>query len=78
MNGIWKLNLKRELHLTEIARRLTENRGFVQSGGHFNNFFGLTLACTMSEAFAMADLAGLKREILYNVMSADPLKSEMM
>ncbi len=32
----------------------------------------------MSEAFAMADLAGLKRETLYNVMSAGPLRSGMM
>lgn len=43
-----------------------------------NNFFGMTMACAMSEAFAMADLAGLKRETLYNVMSAGPLKSGMM
>ena len=43
-----------------------------------NNFFAMTTACAMSEAFAMADLAGLKREILYGVMSAGPLKSGMM
>ncbi len=43
-----------------------------------NNFYGMTMACAMSEAFAMADLAGLKRETLYNVMSAGPLKSGMM
>ena len=40
-----------------------------------NNFFAMTTACAMSEAFAMADLAGLKRETLYGVMSAGPLKS---
>ncbi len=43
-----------------------------------NNFFAMTTACAMSEAFAMADLAGLRREMLYNVMAAGPLKSGMM
>lgn len=43
-----------------------------------NNFFAMTTACAMSEAFAMADLAGLPRENLYKVMSAGPLHSGMM
>lgn len=43
-----------------------------------NNFYGMTTACAMSEAFAMADLAGIERETLYNVMSSGPLKSGMM
>ena len=43
-----------------------------------NNFFAMTTACAMSEAFAMADLAGLKRETLYEVMAAGPLRSGMM
>ena len=43
-----------------------------------NNFFAMTTACAMSEAFAMADLAGLPREKLYAVMSAGPLHSGMM
>lgn len=43
-----------------------------------NNFFAMTTAMAMSEAFAMADLAGLPREKLYQVMSAGPLKSGMM
>jgi 2-hydroxy-3-oxopropionate reductase len=43
-----------------------------------NNFYAMTTACAMSEAFAMADLAGLKRETLYDVMSSGPLKSGMM
>lgn len=43
-----------------------------------NNFFAMTTACAMSEAFAMADLAGLKRSILYEVMSSGPLGSGMM
>ncbi len=43
-----------------------------------NNFFGMTTACAMSEAFAMADKAGVDRRTLYNVMSAGPLHSPMM
>ena len=43
-----------------------------------NNFYAMTTAMAMSEAFAMADLAGLKRETLFEVMSAGPLKSGMM
>jgi 2-hydroxy-3-oxopropionate reductase len=43
-----------------------------------NNFFGMTTACAMSEAFAMADVAGIDRQSLYSVMSAGPLRSGMM
>ena len=43
-----------------------------------NNFFGMTVATTMSEAFAMADLAGVERQTVYDVMSAGPLHSGMM
>lgn len=43
-----------------------------------NNFFAMTTACAMSEAFSMADLAGLKRQTLYDVMSSGPLRSGMM
>ena len=43
-----------------------------------NNFFGMTVANAMAEAFAMADKAGVPREGLYNVMSAGPLHSGMM
>lgn len=43
-----------------------------------NNFFGMTLATAMSESFAVADLAGIKREDLYSIMSAGPLHSMMM
>lgn len=43
-----------------------------------NNFFGMTLATAMSEAFAISDLAGISRENLYNIMSAGPLHSAMM
>jgi 2-hydroxy-3-oxopropionate reductase len=43
-----------------------------------NNFFAMTTANAMAEAFAMADVAGVPRENLYNVMSAGPLHSGMM
>lgn len=43
-----------------------------------NNFFAMTTACAMSEAFAMADKTGVPREKLYEVMSAGPLHSGMM
>ncbi|MEM8656545.1 MAG: NAD(P)-dependent oxidoreductase [Pseudomonadota bacterium] len=43
-----------------------------------NNFFAMTTASAMSEAFAMADLAGIPRETLFEVMGAGPLRSDMM
>jgi 3-hydroxyisobutyrate dehydrogenase-like beta-hydroxyacid dehydrogenase len=43
-----------------------------------NNFFGMTLASAMCEAFAIADKAGVDRQQLYDVMSAGPLHSPMM
>ncbi len=43
-----------------------------------NNFFAMTTATAMAEAFAMADKAGLPRQKLYDVMSAGPLRSGMM
>jgi 2-hydroxy-3-oxopropionate reductase len=43
-----------------------------------NNFFGMTVANAMAEAFAMADVAGVDRGQLYDVMSAGPLHSGMM
>ena len=43
-----------------------------------NNFFGMTIANAMSEAFAIADKAGLPRQAVYDVMSAGPLHSGMM
>jgi 2-hydroxy-3-oxopropionate reductase len=43
-----------------------------------NNFFGMTVANAMSEAFAMADRAGVDRQQLFDVMAAGPLKSGMM
>ncbi|MEL6947508.1 MAG: NAD(P)-dependent oxidoreductase [Pseudomonadota bacterium] len=43
-----------------------------------NNFFGMTVANAMAEAFAMADKAGVERKAVYDVMSAGPLHSGMM
>lgn len=43
-----------------------------------NNFFGMTVANAMAEAFAVADVAGIDRSALYDVMSAGPLRSGMM
>ncbi|MCC0030665.1 MAG: NAD(P)-dependent oxidoreductase [Brucellaceae bacterium] len=43
-----------------------------------NNFYAMTTASAMAEAFAMADRTGVSRQALYDVMSAGPLKSGMM
>ncbi len=43
-----------------------------------NNFFGMTVANAMAEAFAFADVAGVDRQKVYEVMSAGPLHSGMM
>ncbi len=43
-----------------------------------NNFFGMTVANAMCEAFAMADKQGVSRQGLYDVMAAGPLRSGMM
>lgn len=43
-----------------------------------NNFFGMTVANAMAEAFAMADVMDVPRQSLYDVMAAGPLKSGMM
>ena len=43
-----------------------------------NNFFGMTVCNAMAEAFAMADLAGIDRQAVYDVIAAGPLHSGMM
>ena len=43
-----------------------------------NNFFGMTTACAMAEAFAIGELAGIDRQSLFDVMAAGPLRSGMM
>ena len=43
-----------------------------------NNFYAMTCANAMSEAFAVCDLAGIERQALYDVLSAGPNGSGMM
>ena len=43
-----------------------------------NNFFGMTQANAMCEAFAIADKAGVSRQTLFDVIAAGPLRSGMM
>ena len=43
-----------------------------------NNFFAMTTANAVSEAFAMADCADVPRQALYDVLAAGPLHSGMM
>lgn len=43
-----------------------------------NNFFGMTQANAMCEAFAVADKAGIARQTLFDVVAAGPLRSGMM
>jgi len=54
----------------------------VLGSGHtvklINNFFAMTTANAMCEAFALADKTGIERQKIYDVMSAGPLHSGMM
>ena len=43
-----------------------------------NNFFGMTVANAMAEAFAIADIAGADRAQMHRGMAAGPLHSGMM
>jgi len=43
-----------------------------------NNFFAQAVANAMAEAFVAADVTGIDRQALYDVVSAGPLKSGMM
>ena len=67
-----------------ILKDLGENIFYLGAvgSGHtiklINNFFGMTVANAMAEAFAMADVAGVDRAQLYDVMAAGPLHSGMM
>ena len=44
----------------------------------FNNFLGMATANAVAEIYAMADRAGIDRQLVYNVVSAGPLHSGMM
>ncbi|GGQ07486.1 NAD(P)-dependent oxidoreductase [Shewanella litoralis] len=43
-----------------------------------NNFMGMTTVCAMSQAFAVAELAGVDRAQLFDIMSAGPSNSPFM
>lgn len=43
-----------------------------------NNFMGMTTVCAMSQAFAAAELAGVDRGLLYDIMSSGPSNSPFM
>lgn len=43
-----------------------------------NNYYAMTSATAMAEAFAMADAAGVERNALYEVLAAGPNHSGMM
>lgn len=43
-----------------------------------NNFMGMTTACTMSQAFAVAERAGIDGQQLFDIMSAGPSNSPFM
>lgn len=43
-----------------------------------NNYMGMTTVCAMSQAFAVAELAGVDRQQLYDIMSSGPSNSPFM
>lgn len=43
-----------------------------------NNFMGMTTVCTMSQAFAVASMAGVDRQQLFDIMSTGPSNSPFM
>ena len=43
-----------------------------------NNFMGMTTVCAMSQAFAIATLAGVDRQQLFDIMSTGPSNSPFM
>lgn len=43
-----------------------------------NNFMGMTTVCTMAQAFAVAQRAGVDRQQLFDIMSAGPSNSPFM
>ncbi len=67
-----------------VLQDLGENVFYLgESGsGHtiklLNNFFGMTIANAISEAYAMADIAGIDRQAAHDVIAAGPLRSGMM
>ncbi|UWR03990.1 NAD(P)-dependent oxidoreductase [Ruegeria conchae] len=43
-----------------------------------NNYMGMTTACTMSQAFAVAERSGVNKQQLFDIMSAGPSNSPFM
>jgi 3-hydroxyisobutyrate dehydrogenase len=43
-----------------------------------NNFMGMTTVCAMSQAFAIAERAGVNKQQLFDIMSAGPSNSPFM
>lgn len=43
-----------------------------------NNFMGMTTVCTMSQAFAVAEKAGVDKQQLFDIMSTGPSSSPFM
>jgi 3-hydroxyisobutyrate dehydrogenase len=43
-----------------------------------NNFVGMTTVCAMSQAFAVAECAGVDRQQLFDIMSTGPSSSPFM
>ncbi|GGW82757.1 NAD(P)-dependent oxidoreductase [Alteromonas halophila] len=43
-----------------------------------NNFMGMTTVCTMSQAFAVADMAGVDKQQLFDIMFSGPSSSPFM
>ncbi len=43
-----------------------------------NNYLGMTTACTMSQAFAVAERSGVNKQQLFDIMSAGPSNSPFM
>lgn len=43
-----------------------------------NNFMGMTTVCAMSQAFAVAEIAGVDRQQLFDIMSTGPSTSPFM
>lgn len=70
--------------VTPVLNILGENVFYLGAlgAGHttklINNFMGMTTVSAMSQAFAVADRAGVDRQQLYDIMSAGPSNSPFM
>ena len=62
----WQNDLKDALGIRVITAKL------------INNFVGMTTVCAMSQAFAVAERAGVDRQQLFDIMSTGPSSSPFM